>query len=129
MNTIEPIHHAESVQHGHRVETRRAALLGTVAMLLSGCVVAPLGTGYEPYRGEAGLEVDVAPPPLRHEVVPPAPGPLYVWIAGYWTWHLGRHVWVSGRWAMPPRGQTWVPGYWSRRGSRWRWHEGHWRRR
>lgn len=129
MNTNEPQPHGDATHHGHGVATRRAALLGTMALALSGCVVAPLGAGHGPYRGEAGLEVDVAPPPMRYEVVPAAPGPLYVWIAGHWTWRFDRHVWVSGRWAVPPRGHTWAPGYWDRRGPRWRWHEGHWRRR
>lgn len=102
-----------------------AATLAALATL-SGCVIAPVGRPYEP---EDGPVVDAAPPPPRYETVPPSPGIGYVWIGGYWTWHLGRHVWIGGRWALPPVGRAWVPGYWHRHGPGWRWRGGYWGRR
>jgi len=53
-----------------------------------------------------GVRVSVAPPALRHEVVPMAPSPRHQWIAGYWGWRGGAHLWIGGHWALPP-----APGY------------------
>lgn len=41
--------------------------------------------------------VQGAPPPLRYEAVPVAPGPGYVWHHGHWYWNGYRYVWVPGR--------------------------------
>ena len=110
---------------------RRGVLIACVAALgagLTGCVIAPLGSQY-PYEPVEGPTVDAAPPPPQYEVVPAAPAIGYVWIAGHWGWHMGRHTWIGGRWAMPPRGYGSAPGYWGRHGHGWRWRGGHWRRR
>lgn len=106
----------------------RPALVGALALALGGCVVAPLYPRYDRYSSEEGPVVDAAPPPAQYEAAPPAPGVGYVWIGGYWGWHLGRHTWIGGRWVLPPRGHAWVPGYWGRHGGGWRWHGGYWRR-
>lgn len=110
---------------------RRGLLVATgaaVLVSLGGCVIAPLGSHYDPYRSVEGPTVDAAPPPPRVEVVPVAPAIGYVWIGGHWLWHLGRHAWIGGRWAAPPRGHGWAPGHWGRHGHGWRWRGGYWRR-
>ncbi len=114
--------------------SRRSLLLtgSTVVVALAGCVIAPLPPGRGgayPTAPEPGPEVDIAPPPPQADPMSPSPGAAYVWIGGYWSWHLGRHVWVGGRWALPPAGHAWVPGRWVAYGNRWRWHGGHWARR
>ena len=114
--------------------TVHLAAVFSIVATLAGCVVAPLGGPYRatPYPYEAGPPgpmVDVAPPPPQYEVVPVAPALGYVWIGGYWNWHLGRHVWIGGRWAVPPSGHYWVPHRWERGGQGWRQHPGHWGRR
>ena len=43
------------------------------------------------------VDVRVAPPPPRYEVVP-ASRPGSVWVPGYWDWRGHRHVWVTGHW-------------------------------
>jgi hypothetical protein len=92
------------------------AFLGSLLML-GGCAGARIG-----------VYARTAPPPLRIETYGPPPGPMYVWIGGYWAWRTGTYVWVPGRWAVPPRGRrAWVPGRWDRRGDRYIWRDGRWR--
>jgi len=81
-----------------------------------------------------------APPPPTTVVADPvvaAPGPDYVWVAGYWSWNGGGWVWIPGAWVLPPysdavwvggywRGGIWYGGYWGGRGG---WGHRHWRGR
>ena len=53
------------------------------------------------------IEVGVAPPAARYEVVP-APRPGYVWRQGYYDWDGHRHVWHSGDWMRERHGERWV---------------------
>ena len=72
--------------------------------------------------------VRIAPPPPIVEVRPAAPGPLFVWVAGYHRWDGRVYVWEPGRWVARPRPRAvWVPAHWvpDRRG--WYFVEGHWR--
>lgn len=50
----------------------------------------------------AQVVVRVGPPAPIVETRPVAPGPGFVWIAGYHRWDGGRYVWVPGRWDRPP---------------------------
>jgi hypothetical protein len=93
--------------------------------------------GAAPLAARAGVEVGInigvpeiivgtQPPPLRAEVVGPAPGPGFIWIRGHWGWHHEHWEWVGGRWdrvAQP--GSVWIPGQWVARGGGWVWVEGH----
>lgn len=74
----------------------------------------------------AGTKPRIPPPPLRVEVVPEAPTPYYVWIAGYWKWAGVNYVWVEGRWVKPKVGKVWAPGAWVKKGSFWAWTAGRW---
>ena len=77
----------------------------------------------------ARVIIQVAPPAPRHEVILPRPGPLHVWVPGYWNWNGTGYVWVAGVWQLPPRRRgRWVPGHYRhfRRGG-WEWIPGHWR--
>gem|GEM_PF-6751292 len=51
------------------------------------------------------------PPPVREEVMVPAPSPQHIWIPGYWAWN-GRWVWEPGYWVIlsPCSYAQWVPG-------------------
>lgn len=69
-----------------------------------------------------------APPPPRYAAVGVAPGPGYVWTAGYWNWTGGNWGWVEGRWVRPPRAHAvWVAPEWRREGGRYRFYRGRWR--
>ena len=74
---------------------RRIGLGISAALLLGGCVVAPVPAS-GPYYGEP---VVVAPPRVEYPGPPPAVG--YVWIGGDWNWYQGRRVWSPGRWEAP----------------------------
>jgi hypothetical protein len=71
----------------------------------------------------------VAPPmpvaPVVSAYVPPAPGPGYAWVGGYYYPVGPRYVWRAGYWAPRP----WAGAYWV--GPRWyggRYYRGYWRR-
>src|SRR3982751_6040270 len=67
------------------------------------------------------------PPPLRVETQTIAPGPGYVWTAGYWRWTGTTYVWTPGTWVVRPRtSAVWVAGHWVPRYNGWVWVPGHW---
>lgn len=66
-------------------------------------------------------------PPLREELVPPPPGPRYVWAPGHWQWDGAQYVWVGGEYVLRHQGwHRWVHGAWRLRGGAWVWVPGHW---
>jgi len=76
----------------------------------------------------AEVIVNVRPPAPIVETRPAAPGPGYVWIAGYHAWNGTAYVWTRGRWERPPHpGARWVAHRWVRRGHGWVLMQGHWR--
>jgi len=97
---------------------RHRVLLVVVA--LSAALVSLPGTA------KPLVEIQVAPPPPRVEVVPP-PRVGYVWAPGYWRWNGRRHVWIQGSWVRERRGWHWEPDAWVQ-GPNGRWHlsRGHW---
>jgi hypothetical protein len=88
-----------------------------------------VGAAAIPLSGEARVyvDVDVAPPPPRVEVVPAA-RVGYVWAPGYWDWRARRHVWVKGHWVRERHGYRWEPHRWVEREGRWHFEEGRWAR-
>jgi len=104
---------------------RLAVLLLVVAGLSSACVVRVRPR----HAAVAVVEVPVAPPPPRAEVIPPPSGPDLVWVPGHWAWNGRAHHWVGGHYRRAPqRGHQWVPGHWEKRGRHWVWIDGRWRR-
>ena len=99
----------------------RKALIGVVL------AIAAVGIPIAGHAARVVVDVNVAPPPGRVEVVP-APRTGYVWAPGYWRWDRGRHVWVTGYWVRERRGHHWVPHRWQERGKRWHFEAGHWDR-
>jgi hypothetical protein len=91
------------------------------------CVALGLGAGALPSVGSARVyvDVDVAPPAPRVEVIPEARAG-YVWAPGYWSWDGHRHVWVSGHYIQEHHGHHWVADRWEQHGEHWRHYEGHW---
>src|SRR5262249_43032059 len=103
-----------------REETRMRRLMFAFALLVPGLALADFG--YVP-----GVQVTVAPPPVRVEARPIAPSPNHIWIGGHWGWRGGRHEWMGGHWVMPPgAGYRWVDARWANEGGRWTFFEGHW---
>lgn len=111
------------------VPVYRAAPVGVQAPpgAVQGPTVAPAPTNVPPPGPAATTAVTQAPPPVRVEVVPVAPGPDYAWTPGYWDWQ-GGWVWMGGGWLIRPRPHAiWVGGHWGRHGRGWVWFGGHWR--
>ncbi len=95
---------------------RRYALMMVVAASIS----APACAGSSLF-----IDVDLAPPAPRYEVVPVA-RPGYVWAPGFWFWEGRRHVWHPGHWVVERPGYIWVADGWEQRGPRWHYNPGHW---
>ena len=96
-----------------------SSILATLALGgLSGCVVreepAPVAVAPAPPPADGDVVVQDAPPPDQVEVQPPAPGPEFVWVGGYYGWYGGRYSWHHGYWRRPPYGyHVWVRDHWA----------------
>ncbi len=91
------------------------------------CAVLGLASGALPSVGSARVyvDVDVAPPAPRVEVIPEA-RVGYVWAPGYWDWDGQRYVWMNGHYIHERHGRHWVADHWERHHDHWRHIEGHW---
>jgi hypothetical protein len=95
-----------------------AVVVISASILIESACAAPNGRMY----------VVVAPPPPIVEARIVAPGPGYVWVAGYHRWDGRAYVWMPGAWMRPPRARAaWVPAHWERERRGWYFVEGHWR--
>ncbi|MBZ5557647.1 MAG: hypothetical protein LAO77_10280 [Acidobacteriia bacterium] len=95
-----------------------AIVVMSASILIESACAAPRGRMY----------VVVAPPPPIVEARVVAPGPGYIWVAGYHRWDGRAYVWMPGAWARPPRPRArWVPAHWERERRGWYFVEGHWR--
>jgi len=90
------------------------------SLLAAGIVAAPSVALARVY-----LDVDVAPPADRVEVVP-APRPGYVWAPGYYDYNGHQHVWHKGHWEHERHGQHWTGDHWVQNGDKWHHERGHW---
>ena len=73
------------------------------------------------------IDIDVAPPAPRVEVVPELRHG-YVWAPGFWEWRGHEHVWVPGHFIRERRGYHWVPDAWEGNGPHYHYVRGHWER-
>jgi hypothetical protein len=46
--------------------------------------------------------IDLAPPPLRVEVMSARPDPAFFWTPGYYAYRERAYVWIGGSWMRPP---------------------------
>ncbi|HEY2511970.1 MAG TPA: hypothetical protein VGI39_13980 [Polyangiaceae bacterium] len=100
----------------------RRFALGAAAALAIACAT------FGGERQAAAQIVEVAPPAVRVEVIPPAP-PQHFWIAGYWGWHGGRHVWMPGRYERVRPGWGYERAHWAHERHGWHLAPGRWHRR
>jgi hypothetical protein len=70
------------------------------------------------------LDVEIAPPAPRVEVVP-APRHGYTWETGYWRYDHGRYAWQRGHWVVVREGHRYVPHEWVAQNGRWHFRGGH----
>jgi hypothetical protein len=97
------------------------------ALLLGLCMAAGAITAPTIASAGVAIDIDVAPPPVRVETVPP-PRAGYIWSPGYWEWRGHEHVWVAGSMIHERRGYHWVPAHWDQRGPHWHHEPGRWER-
>jgi hypothetical protein len=89
----------------------------TKKLLLSAIVASTFGA-IAPAAQAVDIFVNVAPPALRHEVVP-APRAGYLWAPGYWDWRSNKHYWVKGHWEKERAGYFYHQPQWAQRDGRW----------
>ena len=72
------------------------------------------------------VEIGVAPPPARVEVVPAA-REGYIYEKGHYETSDGQtYVWVEGKYIPNREGHVWHPYVMERSGERWHFRAGHW---
>ena len=98
----------------------QAAVCGLI--LAAGAALVPATSQARTY-----LDVRIAPPAARVEVVPAA-RPGYVWGPGYYHWNGRAHVWREGYWIRERPGYHWVAPAWTPYGHRYRYRDGYWAR-
>jgi hypothetical protein len=80
-----------------------------------------------PSFAQVSIYIGTPPPPIRYEAPPPAPGPNFVWIEGYWAPQGHHYKWVAGRWDRAPYpGAYWVHPHYDHYDEGWQMHEGYW---
>jgi hypothetical protein len=110
----------------------RPLLIALPALVLSACVVAPVGQpagtypAPTPVYAEPVVVAPVAPPAPYVEVMPVAPYAGAVWVSGYWSWSNQRHVWMPGRYVSPRPGYRWDAHRWERGHGGWQLRGGGW---
>ncbi len=80
-------------------------------LIRAGLLFAVLLSCTHVVRGQVSVGITIGPPPPRRvvRVLPPRPGPEFMWVDGYW-YPAGRHYrWHAGYWTRPPyAGARWV---------------------
>jgi hypothetical protein len=105
-----------------------ALIMATRKLLLATLLLAATASMSPAVSSAAvDIDIDVAPPPARVEVVP-GPRAGFVWAPGFWEWRGHEHVWVGGRWMRERRGYHWVPDTWVGNGPHYHYARGHWER-
>ena len=80
-----------------------------------------------PALAQINLNIRVAPPAQRVEVMPATPRG-YVWVPGHWAWHNDRYIWIRGRNVVQRVGYMWAPDRWEQRGEAYYRNPGRWER-
>ncbi len=101
---------------------RSSAKTLLMSLCLAGAAVVPTMAS-----AGIGINIDIAPPEPRVEVIPP-PRVGYVWAPGYWDYRHNQHVWIGGRYRSERRGYHWAPDHWVQQGPHWHRAPGHWER-
>jgi len=81
------------------------------ALIRTALFASLLLAGGPAFAVQVSIGIRIGPPPQPRvvRVLPPRPGPEFVWIDGYW-YPVGRHYrWHEGYWTRPPYpGARWV---------------------
>ena len=104
-----------------------AAFAGPLLLVgLSACTVTPARVAF--VAPVTVLVAPLRPPPLRVEVITPAPSHEYFWVSGHWRWEGDEHRWHEGHWERHRQYEQWVAPRWEQNDhGQWRFHDGYWR--
>jgi hypothetical protein len=106
---------------------RRHASLRFSSVLVAALAAGVVLTGARVASAqEVEVEIEVVPPPVKVEVIPPAPSVHHFWIHGYYGWTGAAHYWVPGRYEVLRPGWAWSEARWAPVGRRWHFYPGHW---
>ena len=110
-------------------QNRRIAKWLSASVVAGACLIAS-PHGVRSASAEAVVEVRVAPPATRVEVVPARPSPRHFWVRGYWAWNGRSHVWMRGHYEVARPGYAYRETHWeSAPNGHFRYHQGGWYRR
>ncbi len=88
---------------------KKLSRLGLVAGLIGASAIGGCSYFYyPPPAAPAAYVAGVPRPGARAEVIPPSPGPNYVWLAGHWGTAGADYAWVPGAWVLPKRGYVMI---------------------
>ena len=80
-----------------------------------------------PAHAQVTVYIGSAPPPVRYEARPRAPGPGFSWIDGFYEPYRNQYRWHPGYWQQPPfQGAYYVHPHYDHYPQGWRMHEGYW---
>jgi hypothetical protein len=109
-------------------QSRRLAKWLSASVVAGACLIAsPYGVSTA--SAEPVVEVRIAPPATRVEVVPARPSPHHFWVHGYWAWNGHAHVWAPGRYEVERRGYEYREPRWEGGHGHWHFRDGGWHRR
>src|SRR5450432_3386659 len=110
------------LQQNHRVAKWLSA-----SVLAGACLIAS-PHGVSTASAEPIVDVRIAPPAARVEVVPARPSRHHFWVHGYWSWDGRAHVWVPGHYEVERRGYVYREPRWEGARGHWHFREGGWYR-
>ncbi len=101
--------------------------MGSSKKLLAVIFAAGLGAAPAASFAATEIELTVAPPAERVEVVP-APREGYTWQRGYYRWDndAKQYNWNEGRYIQNREGHRFIQHEWTHEGDKWRFRAGHW---
>lgn len=110
-------------------QNRRVAQWLSAGVVAGACLIAS-PHGVRTASAEPIVDVRIAPPAPRDEVVPARPSPRHFWVHGYWAWNGHRHVWTPGHYEVERHGYVYHETRWEEGPhGHWRYHHGGWDRR
>jgi hypothetical protein len=94
--------------------------------LLAAAMAGAFATPFCAQAANYVVDIDVAPPPPRHEYLAPREG--YVVTPGYYRYDADghQHIWVAGTYERERHGERYVAPEWREEHGHWHFNEGHW---
>ncbi len=89
--------------------------------------VASAGFSASVLSAPVSVDVRLAPPAPRHEIIP-VERAGYIWAPGYWDYRHNHYSWVAGHWERERAGYYYSSPAWVQQGDHWVLNRGSWER-